>query len=191
MNDSLLAFFRGRKPTLDVAWSVIARDCVNERRLGPPRDHGPSAGPGGAFAVGESIRLDVRPDRDGFLQVWNLGTSGRVKRLLPCPELGVHECRVEAGRPCSLPGALLPLPPPNDRIRVCGPTTAETGRNDILLVILTRVPVTIDPVALGAARPAFSTRGGFAAAEEGSSSLSDLPDEDWTYGLLETEVTNG
>ena len=194
MNKELLDFFLNREPSLDVSWSVLSRDGKAERRLRPPRvlSADPSRRAESTFFIGETIRLDVRPDRDGFLQIWNLGTSGSVKRLLPDPALGIAECRVEAGRPYSMPGNLLPLPPPNDRIHVNGPTTAKTGLADILLIILTRNPVEIDPSSLGAARPAFSTRGcRFDAVEEGISSLSELPEEDWTYGLLETEVANG
>ena len=186
----LLSLFKNRPPTLDLEWSVLPADGTAERRIGPqtPIPSAPANRPDGAFAIGDSIKLVLRPSMSGYLQVWNLGTSSdHVVCLIP-DQAGVDECRVEAGKEYSLPGNLLPLPPPNDRIHVSGPTTAASGRHEILVAIVSRRPVRIDSAALGAARPSFATRACFESVEEGAFPLANLPDDEWMYGKLETEV---
>lgn len=164
----------GSRPTTPfMSWHVIGRDGVSERRIGPKREKTAAeigANPDGAMFVGDSIRLEVVPPFPGYIQFWNLGTSGTVAFLGQFPIDG--ECH-----------------PFTSRIKPDSPTTAETGRNDILIGVVTKMPVEIDPEAMGAARSTVSTRGGFSSVEEVKTvSLSGLSESDWAWCILETEV---
>ena len=169
-----LAKVLGARPaTPFMSWHVTGRDGVSERRIGPRREKTPTEigfDPDGAMFVGDSIRLDVTPPFPGHIQFWNLGTSGTVTFLGQFPVNGECHPFTTGIKPDSL-------------------TTAETGRNDILIGIITKRPVEIAPEAMGAARSTVSTRGGFSSVEEVKTvSLSDLPESDWAWSILETEV---
>lgn len=183
------AAFGGKRPTLDLSWTARTAG-MTERRLVPVLPAASAAGeerPRNAIAVGDRLRLSLRSDVPGYLHFFDFGTSGRSAKLFPCPALSTVDNRIEAGRTYSAPGELLPIPD----FLVSGPTTAETGRKERLLVVVTRNPIELPLSAVEPAAAAFATRGGFAAVEEAVGSLLDLPAEDWTYGLLETEVING
>lgn len=171
--EALAKVFGSRPATPFMSWHVTGRDGVSERRIGPKREKAPTeigSNPDGAMFVGDSIRLDVTPPFPGHIQFWNLGTSGTVAFLGQFPVSGECHPFTSGIKPDSL-------------------TTAETGRNDILIGIITKRPVEIAPEAMGAARPAVSTRGGFGSVEEVKAiSLGDLPESDWAWSILETEV---
>ena len=170
--EDLAKVFGARPATCFMKWTVKGRDGVSERRIGPKREKTASeigTDPDGEMFVGERFHLDVTPPFPGLLQLWNLGTSGRSRLLGQFPVNG--ECRL-----------------PEGRVEEDSLTTAETGRNDILIGILTREPVEIDPAAMGAARSAVSTRGFESVEEVKKTSLSDLPEGDWQWCILETEV---
>ena len=171
--ENLAKVFGSRPSTPFMSWHVIGRDGVTERRIGPHREKTAQeigSNPDGVMFVGDGIRLDVAPPFPGYIQFWNLGTSGTVTFL------GQFTLNSECH-------------PFTSSIKPDSHTTAETGRNDILIGIITKMPVEIDPEAIGAARSTVSTRGGFGSVEEVKTvSLSDLPDSDWAWSILETEV---
>lgn len=190
-----------KQPSLDLKWMVLSPGDTTPRSLRfTTKKHpgAPAAGaavapvpsaarPTNAIAVGDLLRLELRSDTDGYLHLFDFGTSGRVLKLFPNPRFATADNRIEAGRTYAMPGELLPVP----AFAVSGPTTAESGRLERLLAVVTRDPVDLSEAAVGGAGAAFATRGGFDAAEEAVASLFDLPDGDWTYGLLETEVIHG
>ncbi len=171
--ENLAKVFGSRPATSFMSWHVIGRDGVSERRIGPRREKKAQeigSNPDGVFYIGESISIEVRSPFPGYLQLWNLGTSGRAKALNEKP------LRVDGD-------VIFPL------TTVDGPATAQYGLFEILIGIVTKVPVVIDPAAMGAARSTVSTRGGFSSVEEVKTvSLSDLPESDWAWSILETEV---
>ena len=174
--EDLAKVFGTHPSTRFMEWHVIGRNGVSERRIGPKREKAAleiGTDPDGTFCVGDSIRLDVKPPFPGYFQLWNLGTSGESKPL-------VKSFRVDGG--FSIPGE-------SGRVGVQGPPTSEKGLFEIVIGIITKEPVEIDPAAMGAARSAVSTRGGIGAVEEvKKTSLSDLPESDWEWCILETEV---
>ena len=171
--EDLAKVFGMRPATPFMSWHVIGRDGVSERRIGPKREKPVTeigSNPDGVMFVGDRISLEVTPPFPGHLQFWNLGTSGTVTFLGQFPVSGECHPFTSGIKPDSL-------------------TTDETGRNDILIGIISKMPVEIDPAAMGAARSTFSTRGGFSSVEEVKTvSLSDLPESDWAWCILETEV---
>lgn len=171
--ENLAKVFGSRPSTPFMSWHVIGRDGVSERRIGPHREKTAQeigSNPDGVMFVGDGIRLDVTPPFPGYIQFWNLGTSGTVTFL------GQFTLNSE----CHLF---------TSSIKPDSHTTAETGRNDILIGIITKMPVEIDPEAIGAARSTVSTRGGFGSVEEVKTvSLSDLSESDWAWSILEVEV---
>lgn len=174
--EDLAKVFGTRPATRFMSWHVLGRDGVTERRVGPKREKKATeigTNPDGAFYIGDSIRLDIEPPFPGYFQLWNLGTSGE-------PGLLVKSIRVDGG--FSIPGK-------GDRADVKGPPTSEKGLFEIAIGIVTKVPVEIEPEAMGAARSAISTRGGFLSVEEVKKTrLSDLAEGDWEWCVLETEV---
>lgn len=169
--EDLARVFGGRSAMRFMEWTVISCDGLSERTIGPKRQKQAAevcSDPDGAFCVGERIRLEITPPFPGYLQLWNLGTSGKSKML--CSKQWV-----------------------DDRLTCCqvdvdGPTTAQTGNLEIVVAIISRVPVEIDSEAMGAARPAVSTRGFQSVEEVKEVSLGDLPESDWAWSILETEV---
>lgn len=169
-----LAKVFGSRPAMPfMSWSVTGLDGVSERRIGPQREKTAQeigSKPDGVFYIGESISIEVRPPFPGYLQLWNLGTSGRPKVL------NAELLRVD--RDVVFPATT-----------VNGPATSQYGLFEILIGIVTKVPVVIDPKAIGAARSTVSTRGGFSSVDEVKTvSLSELPESDWAWSILETEV---
>lgn len=174
--ENLAKVFGARPAAKFMEWYVVGRDGVSERRIGPKREKTAEAigsNPDGAFYIGESIRLDIAPPFSGYFQLWNLGTSGKPKILLPS---------LRVNGMFSIPGE------GEVRIGVKGPPTSEKGLFEIVIGIISKEPVEIDPEAIGAARSAVSTRGIGSVEEVKKFSLSDLPEEDWEWSILEIEV---
>lgn len=180
-----------KRPTLWMNWSVVENDGFTERRLGfstvrvkkdSVSEDGPR--PVNTIRIGDRLRLELKSDMGGYLTIFDFMTSGRFAKLFPCPEISTFDNRVEAGKTYKAPGELLPIPD----FCVSGPTTAESGRKERLLVIVTRNPIELSESAVLGAGSTFATRGGFGAVEESVSSLLDLPEDEWTYGLLEAEI---
>ena len=163
--------FAGRPAAHFMEWTVIGRDGVSKRTIGPKREkqaHEIGSNPDGAFYIGERIQLAITPPFPGYLQLWNFGTSGKTKLL--CDKQWVEDRLVSL------------------RADVSGDTTAQSGRFEVVVAIVTKVPVEIGSEAMGAARPAVSTRGFQSVEEVEEVSLKDLPESDWAWSILETEV---
>ena len=180
-----------KRPTLKMKWAVLPKDGSGERALvfTSAKKKADSiekveARPENSIAVGDRLRLELQSDIDGYLTLFDFGTSGRFAKLFPNPSLSTEDNHIEAGKTYAAPGALLPVPD----FRVSGPTTAESGRLERLLVIVTRNHVELSEAAVLNAGTAFSTRGSIGSVEESVASLLDIPAEEWSYGLLETEV---
>lgn len=180
-----------KRPTLEMKWEILGHGgcatralkfTTKKTKLASAEMDGPR--PTNSIAVGDRLRLELRSDMDGYLSLFDFGTSGRFTKLFPNPALSTVDNHIEAGKTYAAPGELLPIPD----FLVSGPTTAESGRKERLLVIVTRNPVDLSESAVLGAGASFATRGGFAAVEEAVSSLLDIPEDEWTYGLLETEV---
>ena len=180
-----------KRPTLQMKWAVLAKDGTGVRALvfTSAKKKVDSLDktkirPVNSIAVGDRLRLELQSDMDGYLTLFDFGTSGRFTKLFPNSAFSTVDNHIEAGKTYAAPGELLPIPD----FLVSGPTTAESGRRERLLVIVTRNPVDLSEAAVLGAGTSFATRGGFVAVEEAVSSLMDLPEDEWTYGLLETEV---
>lgn len=183
--------FANKRPTLWMNWSVVGDDGCAKRALAftttktkSSLPHELDQRPANSIAVGDRIRLELRSDMSGYLTIFDFMTSGRFAKLFPCPQLATFDNRIEAGKTYKAPGELLPIPD----FRVSGPTTAESGRKERLLVVVTRHSIDLSESAVLNTGTAFATRGGFGAVEEAVSSLLNLPEDEWTYGLLETEI---
>ena len=156
-----------------------------ERRVKPARRHdsGAERAPG-TVAVGERLSLRVKSPIDGWLKLYYFGMrDGRAVALWPRDG---EEGRLEAGKEYGIPGELYPQP-----LVETGPTTAETGRKERLLAVVTARRVDLPAAAVDSAGAAFAARGGFAAADEAVGSLLYLPEDEWDYGLFEMEVVHG
>lgn len=181
-------------PTLQMKWEILGHGGCATRALKfttkktkPPKPSsvemdGPR--PTNSIAVGDRLRLELRSDMDGYLTLFDFGTSGRFTKLFPNPALSTVDNHIEGGKTYAAPGELLPIPD----FMVSGPTTAESGRMERLLVIVTRNPVNLSESAILNAGTAFATRGNIGSVEETVASLLHFPEEEWSYGLLETEI---
>ncbi len=175
--------FGGKAGRVEVELKV--GEGARERRVKPARRHesGAERAPG-TVAVGEQLSLRVKSPIDGWLKLYYFGMrDGRAVALWP---RGGEEGRLEAGKEYGIPGELHPQP-----LVETGPTTAETGRKERLLAVVTARRVDLPAAAVDSAGAAFAARGGFAAADEAVGSLLDLPEDEWDYGLFEMEVVHG
>jgi len=172
--EKLSSLFGTRPAVPFMQWFVVDRDGVTERRIGPPREktaQQAASKPDGAFYIGEQIRLDVLPPFPGYFQLWNLGSSGNPPKRL-------FENRWIDGE----------FTTPTLIVSEDSKTTAETGLNEIVVGIITRQPIEIAPEQMGASRSSISTRGFQSVEEVKRVVLSDLPESDWAWCMLETEV---
>lgn len=175
--EKLSSLFGRRPATPFMEWCVLGHGEITERRIGPKREktaQEAGAEPDGAFFVGDRIRLEIVPPFSGYFQLWNLGTSEKTKLLL-------DKYRVEGEFTIPARGQTL-------NVDEKSKTTAETGRNEIVVGIITREPVAILPEQMGEARSSISMRGFLSAEEVKPISLADLPDRDWAWCILETEI---
>lgn len=181
----------GKRPTLRMKWVVIGKGG-GVRALVPTTAKSKASEPErmrpiNEIAVGDWLQLELQSDMDGYLHFFDFDTDGDVRKLFPCAELSTVDNHIKAAKPYTAPGNLLPI----KAFEVSGSTTAESGRKERLLVVVTRKPVDLSLEAVSCTGAAFAARGAFSAAEEAVASLTDLPDDEWTYGLLEAEVIHG
>ena len=170
-----------KRPTLQMRWEVLGNGECATRALAFTSakarvDSAEKAGvrPTNSIAVGDRLRLELQSDIDGYLTLFDFGTSGRFTKLFPNPGLSTVNNHIVAGKAYAAPGELLPIllglaQPVGPRLRSC---LGDNRGKDVVAVLFDDA----------------CTRGGFGAVEETISSLLDLPEEDWSYGLLETEV---
>lgn len=183
-----------KHPTLQMKWSVLGNDGRQERALAfttkkrkndiAKAEVEAKVRPVNTIAVGDRLRLELYSDMDGYLTLFDFGTSGRFTKLFPCPQLSTVDNHIEAGKKYAAPGELLPIPD----FLVSGPTTAQSGRQERLLVIVTRNPIELSESSILNVGTRLASRCGCDDAEVTVASLLDIPEDEWTYGLLETEV---
>lgn len=141
--------------------------------------------------VGDRLTLMLRSARNGYLTLFNLGSSGRVLKMFPNAAFGTTANFIEANRLYSLPGELMDVRYLKDGFwSETGPVSDETGLPERVLAILTDDPVDLSAEALGGLTSRIGTRGGFAAVEEEISSIFDLRGGTWCHGFVEARVEN-
>jgi hypothetical protein len=145
--------------------------------------------PDGRLLVGEEHIFRASSPRAGYFHLFDLGSSGTCKKILPAP--GYMDNTTRADQDFMLP------PQSSDAamekwigMKVSGPVTAEAGQLNHLLVI-----VTAEDLVLGVAdldgrlflRPEGVSRSGAgfgSRVETGVSKLFQLPVGSWDYGLI-------
>ena len=207
-----LAALKGPRPEFRLqAYAVDGRSGVKTRDLVPvtsssyaktKTEAAASAAPAERLAIGDEVRFSLSANVDGWLHLYNYGTSGKVVQLFPGAYSSLPGSRIVAGKTYTAEpgGTLLSVP-----LRENGPTTAETGRLERFVAIVTTRDVSIAPDSIkklfdGRNPAVFATRGGFSSVEDGASpaaeepldeamcSILDLPPEEWVQGTLELEV---
>jgi hypothetical protein len=135
--------------------------------------------PQGRMHVGDLLQVSIHVEAPHYFSVFNLGAGGGCMRLYPGAD--------EAPPACSLAlpqGADAPW-------RFTGPTTAQSGGLEVILVIACRDPgaFRLGEISAGLydldARPiALSTT----VARVNTPRLFTLPPESWDYGLVALEI---
>lgn len=80
---------------LGMRYNVLQRDA-NDKMV--------SADPDATFKAGNCLALEVETNRDGFLYVFNRGTSGAWQALFPSAEMKEESNRLYAGEYTAVPG---------------------------------------------------------------------------------------
>ena len=159
------------------------------------------ARPANTLSIGDRVRFELSANFDGWLHVYNYGTSGNVLQLVPSQYSKLSDGRIDAGRTyvADQGGDMISV-----ALRENGPTTPETGNLERFIAIITKKPVNISTASVKElfdrrnSGRGFATRGGFGSVEEvrhaeeplevAVASILDLPPEDWLQGTLELEV---
>lgn len=179
---------------------VQTRDCVcvTSSDYGNAAEGRPSNRPKNTISVGDLLEFNLRANIDGWLHLYNYGTSGKVSPLFTNRHIFANET-YSIRRGGNLYDGWLFV---NDKTR----TTRESGRLERFIAIITREKIQLDENSVKAVfdkrnpGTGFATRGAFDSVEEvphaeeevlleeAMASLVDLPPEDWVQGTLELEV---
>lgn len=155
------------------------------------------------LSIGDVVGLELSSNIDGWLHLFNYGTSGNVYQLVPGEYSRLSDGRIFANQTyvADRGGDLISVP-----LREGGPTTAQYGYMERFIAIITKYPVDISTASVKAMfdrrnpGKVCATRGGFGSVEEvrqpdanepvevAVATLLDLPPEDWVQGTLELEV---
>ena len=154
-------------------------------------------GPDGVLVIGEVVEFKICSSTSGYVHLFDIGTSGTVLKLGPSKEYPNN--RIEAGVEITVPSPKICLLPHGQFWQVAGPTTAETGEPERLLVLVTQDDVELQiedlhPGLVGRdlytrsvkARPSFS-----AVPRVQAPTLFQAPQEWFEYGLVEMAVAEG
>lgn len=114
---------------------------------------------GRKFATGDRIRLSMRPNRLGYLYVFNLGTSGQTTLLYP---RGGEAARTEAGQMVLVPGT--------SYLRFASPPGEE-----LLLVVFSPTPI----ADYGGRNTAMDNKAAVTIAEARGGSKDLMRDDDF------------
>ena len=211
-----IAALKGPRPEIKMK-AAAHRNGIHSRDLfpetsstfaeGTPAGFGPQATDperqDNRLSIGDIVTLELSSNIDGWLHLYNYGTSGKVIQLAPGAYSSLDNGRIHAGRTyvAGNGGDLITVP-----LRENGPTTAQGGHTERFIAIITKYPVDISAESVKAVfdrrnpGKGFASRGGFGAVEEihhpddeeplevAMASLLDLPPEDWVQGTLELEV---
>lgn len=130
-----------------------------------------------ALRLGHELHVVVTTPRRGYLHLFNLGSSGEVRRMLPRP--GEPPAALEPGR------AHLALPAPGQPWVEKGPLNGHPER------VLAVVTAEAKAVPASSLHPSFSdaafTRGGFSAPVV-DAVLPAWPAATWSWGFCEARV---
>ncbi len=150
----------------------------------------------GALRIGESVEFAGTAPRPGHLHLFDLGTSGTCIKLMPSKEF--PDNLVQAGEEFRIPSELRLAAErlPGGAFRVVGPASAECGKPERLLAIITQDDADLqiedlhpklrgrDLLTRCAARgPAFT-----GPPRVDTAKLFRIPPERWDCGVLELEV---
>lgn len=145
----------------------------------------------GTLRIGDRIVLRLTSRRNGYLTLFNFGTSGKISKIFPAPEFGTTDNRIVANHEYTLPGELMPSRNFSDGWwTVNGPVSAQNNLPERIIAILTESPITLSESCFTGGTKSTLFRGGFAAVEETISTLADLPPGSWCFGMLEAWIQN-
>lgn len=154
-------------------------DIAPERPAYLASDSEPDYYKDGVLIIGQNLRLTVNSPRDGWLHLFNLGTSG------VCETLSSEPLQVYKGEPKGIPDE-----DPNQGYPVLPPTSGQHGQPERLLVLVTDSDYALSLQDLDPdLRHQTGTRGTFAAPPTTERPrLFRLPLDTWDYCLLEWET---
>jgi len=78
-----------------------------------------------SISIGDQIKLTIKSPIDGYLTLFNIGTSGRIWQIIPNKEIAPEECKVEAGKTYTIPGNIKVFKASNIEWREAGPPGIE------------------------------------------------------------------
>lgn len=185
-------------PLYEQGSNVRTRDCVLETSTTYSGQATASKRPRNTIKVGDHLDFRLRTNIDGWLHLYNYGTSGKINPLFTNRHIFANETyAIEDG------GNLH-----NGHLLVTDMTltTRESGRLERFIAIITRERICLDENSVKAVfdrrnpGTGFRTRGKIGMVEEvgaapeevpleeAMASLMELPPEDWVQGTLELEV---
>ena len=133
------------------------------------------------YAVGESVRLFVKPSKDAYVTVLNVGPSGQTTMLFP--NAYQKDNRVSGGRTIEIPSR-----ESGSRIRVQPPVGRE-----LIKVVASTSPVPLFPAAKMRSAGPFATLDGGArsAARDLQVTMDTQANQEWDdYNKIVTTVTS-
>lgn len=145
-----------------------------------------SVRPVNRLSIGDVVALELSSNINGWLHLFNYGTSGNVYQLVPGTYSRLDDGRIYANQTyfADNGGDLICVP-----LKESGPTTAETGYMERFIAIITKCPVDISTELV---KRLFDKRNNSKSngepLEVAVASLLNLPPEDWAQGTLELEV---
>ena len=122
-----------------------------------------------SLKIGDVFTISVSASIDGYLHIFNIGTAGFVTKVIPSAELCDLPPRIKSNIPFLIPGDISADLFPDKGWVENGPSTAETGRSEKIVAIVTSENADISPDCLS-----DSARGAFATVHETVHSLDNL-----------------
>lgn len=120
-----------------------------------------------SLRIGDVFTIRIKSTLDGYLHIFNIGTSGFVTKVIPATEICDLPPHIKSNVPFFIPCETDCFP---DKGWIeNGPTTAETGRLEKIIAIVTSENADISPDCLS-----DSARGAFATVHETVHSLDNL-----------------
>lgn len=120
--------------------------------------------------IGEVFTISITSSLEGYLNIFSIGTTGKVSRVIPSEALGNITPQLKATTPFLIPGDISESYFPEKGWVENGPTTAETGRHEKLIAIVTKENIDLSPECV-----IDSARGAFMTVQETIQRLDDIP----------------
>jgi hypothetical protein len=134
------------------------------------------------LAVGDLIKVAVSSPRDGWLNLYNLGSGGTVQHLVPA--------NVKDGGVFLKAGETFVVN--QTSWKEGGPRTCETGLPETFLAVVTETRFIIKlsdlHILLAGQENYIGMRGGFGEVKERKGVPFCLPVEEWGYSILQLDV---